>query len=123
MPNRGLSFGPLFRGDKSGGKKPSRFYPRNPLKSLDSDERIQGNPRNSNPQNRGLRSKTAGAQENPNRADLTERRARRRGRAKPALSKCEAVSRAGRDQSGRNVFDCHAVRISLLATVESALRR
>jgi hypothetical protein len=27
--------------------------PRNPLKNLDSDERIQGNPRKSNPQNRG----------------------------------------------------------------------
>src|ERR1700733_9077613 len=28
--------------------------PRNPLKSLDSDERIQGNPRKSNAQKRGL---------------------------------------------------------------------
>src|ERR1700722_20161875 len=30
-------------------KKPPRKIPRNPLISLDSDERIQGNPRNSNP--------------------------------------------------------------------------
>ena len=29
-------------------KKFSRFYPHNPLKRLDSDERIQGNPRQSN---------------------------------------------------------------------------
>src|SRR5271156_6606244 len=30
-----------------------RFKPRNPLKSLDSDERIQGNPRQSNTHERG----------------------------------------------------------------------
>jgi hypothetical protein len=36
-----------------------RFEPRNPLKNLDSDERIQGNPRQSNPHQQG-------GQENPN---------------------------------------------------------
>src|SRR5580700_10325133 len=34
----------LLRDEKSGRKKYFSFYPRNPLKSLDSDERIQGNP-------------------------------------------------------------------------------
>jgi hypothetical protein len=37
----------------------SRFIPRNPLKSLDSDERIQENPRKSKPINSGFRSETA----------------------------------------------------------------
>src|ERR1700722_1400060 len=43
-----------------------RFKPRNSLKSLDSDERIQGNPRQSRAHNWGLRSETARSQENPN---------------------------------------------------------
>jgi hypothetical protein len=34
--------------------KRSAFFVYNPLKRLDSDERIQGNPRESNPHNRGL---------------------------------------------------------------------
>jgi hypothetical protein len=51
---------------KTARKKLWRFMPRNPLKSLDSRERIQGNPRKSNPHNRGFRSETAGGQENPN---------------------------------------------------------
>jgi len=34
------------------------------LKSLDSDERIQGNPRKSNPPERGFRGETATIQEN-----------------------------------------------------------
>jgi hypothetical protein len=36
------------------------------LKSLDSDERIQGNPRQSNANQRGGRSETPTRQENPN---------------------------------------------------------
>jgi hypothetical protein len=39
------------------------------LKSLDSDERIQGNPRESNTHKRGLRGEMATRQENPNRQD------------------------------------------------------
>jgi hypothetical protein len=39
---------------------------RNLLKNLDSDERIQANPRKSNHHNRGSQSKKAGSQENPN---------------------------------------------------------
>jgi hypothetical protein len=72
-------FDGFFRDDKSGRKNSSRFYPRNPLKSLDSDERIQGNPTLIIG---GLRSETATRQENPNRVDQTECRARRREGAK-----------------------------------------
>jgi hypothetical protein len=36
------------------------------LKSIDSDERIQGNPRNSNPRNEGFQTKRLMGQENPN---------------------------------------------------------
>src|ERR1700744_3914867 len=39
---------------------------RNPLISLDSDERIQGNPNKSNPFNRWFRDEGATLQENPN---------------------------------------------------------
>src|ERR1700722_17713351 len=39
--------------------------PYNPLKRLDSDERIQGNTRKSNTQNRGFCRETVGRQENP----------------------------------------------------------
>jgi hypothetical protein len=38
---------------KSTRKNLPSFFPRNPLISRDSDERIQGNPRKSNPHNRG----------------------------------------------------------------------
>src|SRR6202041_3634988 len=41
-------------GTESVEKKFSAVFPRNPLISPDSDERIQGNPRKSNPQNRGF---------------------------------------------------------------------
>jgi hypothetical protein len=51
---------------EKGGEKFSPLKPRNPLKSLDSHERIQGNPRESKAQKRGLRSKTGRIQENPN---------------------------------------------------------
>jgi hypothetical protein len=40
--------------DKSLTKYFPRFMPRNQLISHDSDERIQGNPRKSNPHNRGI---------------------------------------------------------------------
>src|ERR1700722_13190877 len=56
---------PLNAGERR-EKFSSRKKPRNPLKSLDSDERIQGNPRKSNAQKRGLQSETARSQENPN---------------------------------------------------------
>jgi len=56
------------RGEKySSGKKP-----RNSLKTLDPDERIQGNPRKSNPSKAGLRSETVTGQENPNGSDRTD---------------------------------------------------
>jgi hypothetical protein len=51
---------------KSATKNFRRVLPRNPLKNLNSRERIQGNPRKSNPHNRGFRSETVRGQENPN---------------------------------------------------------
>src|ERR1700733_13481783 len=53
-------------GGKALRKNLSRFMPCNPLISLDSDERIQGNPRESNTSERGVRRETAARQENPN---------------------------------------------------------
>ena len=47
------------------------FFPRNPLISLDSDERIQGNPSFSNPRNRGSSTETPRRQENPNMSRVT----------------------------------------------------
>ena len=49
----------------------SAKIPRNPLISLVSDERIQGNPSFSNPQKWGFCSERAEAQENPNRVRRT----------------------------------------------------
>jgi hypothetical protein len=62
------------------------------LISIDSDERIQGNPRKSNPQNLGFLQRNGTFQENPNRVD-ERRRARRRAAegAKPTPAKCTAV--------------------------------
>src|SRR5579864_1003734 len=45
---------------------PSAKRPRNPLKKLIPDERIQGNPRKSKPRFRAFRGKIAMVQENPN---------------------------------------------------------
>ncbi len=50
----GPPFRRVFRGDKSARKKFLRKIACNPLISLDSDERIQGNPSFSNPQNQGF---------------------------------------------------------------------
>ena len=49
-------------------KNSSRFYPRNPLKSINSDEKIQGNPRKSNPHNRGSSQRNGDEPRNPNRS-------------------------------------------------------
>jgi hypothetical protein len=75
-------FDGCFPTTKAGGKKPSRFYPRNPLKSTDSDERIQGNTRKSKTDKPGFRSETVTGQENPNEG----RRAERAGPPKRSLT-------------------------------------
>jgi hypothetical protein len=46
---------------RSARKNFPHFNPRNPLKSLDSDERIQGNPNESNRRQRGFCSKAGHA--------------------------------------------------------------
>jgi hypothetical protein len=54
------------------GKAPTKNFPQfapcNPLISRESDERIQGNPRECNTSERGVRRETAARQENPNGA-------------------------------------------------------
>jgi hypothetical protein len=107
----------LARGQKGATKFTSAKIQRNPLKRLDSDERIQGNPSLSNPQNQGFCGCTARVQENPNRVDRTERRARRREGAsrlhpnaerssrRGAPSGCRTAARSGRSKAsvcGRN---------------------
>jgi hypothetical protein len=51
---RAVAPGASSPGAQGAMKQLPRFMPRNPLKNLDSDERIQGNPRKSNPHNRGF---------------------------------------------------------------------
>ena len=53
-------------GTESVEKKFSAVFPRNPLISPDSDERIQGNPRKSNPQKPGFSQRNGEEPENPN---------------------------------------------------------
>jgi hypothetical protein len=62
-----------------------RFEPRNPLKSLDSRKRIQGNPRQSNAREQDLRGETRLERKKPNRIDWTDvaARCRRRGMRRP----------------------------------------
>ena len=62
---------PLTSG-KSDTKNFRRFIPRNPLISLDSDERIQGNPRKSNPHNRGFSERNGPAPRKSKRIDRTD---------------------------------------------------
>src|ERR1700679_2875673 len=66
---------PRFRAakatDKGLEKKCLSFFPRNPLKSLDSDERIQGNPIGIP---KGFRGETAKRQGNPKRSTGTRPR-------------------------------------------------
>jgi hypothetical protein len=50
------------------------FFPRNPLISLDSDERIQGNPRKSNSHKLGFRGEMATIQENPKACQPSDHR-------------------------------------------------
>ena len=81
---------PLNARGKSARKNFPRLNPRNPLKSLDSHERIQGNPRQSNPPGAGLQRETARSQENPNGSTGPMSRARCRDGAKPTPSEGKA---------------------------------
>jgi len=58
-PDRSLPFRAAHAGEARAKFLPSRIQ-RNSLKSLDSDERIQGNPRKSNPPRRGLSRENGG---------------------------------------------------------------
>jgi hypothetical protein len=61
----------LARGGKAREKIIRAFAPRNPLKYQDSDERIQANPRQTNPDAWGVQPRTALRQGNPNAAPAT----------------------------------------------------
>jgi hypothetical protein len=86
----GPPFRRLFPDDKSARKNLLLKILCNPLISLDPDERIQRNPRKSNPQNLGFPRRDGTFQENPNRVD-ERRRDRRREGAKPTPPKCTEV--------------------------------
>ena len=76
------------------GKGLRKIFPakgsRNPLKSLDSDERIQGNP---TPRIGGFRRETVRRQGNPNGIDRTNGAARRREGAPPTPSNAKRPGR------------------------------
>jgi hypothetical protein len=69
-PPAGHRPGPSHRA-KGAKKKRSRFFPHNPLKTFDSDERIQGNPRKSNPDNQGFSQQKGPAPRKPKPVDRT----------------------------------------------------
>ena len=69
------------------------FVPFNPLRSLVSHERIQGNPRKSNPNNHGFSQPTATVQGNPNQVIPP-----------PALPAQESVTRPTQRQSASYGF-------------------
>jgi hypothetical protein len=64
--------------DKSTEKNFAHFMPRNPLISLDSDERIQGNTRQSNPHELGSSQRNGHKPRKAKRIDRTNVEARRR---------------------------------------------
>jgi hypothetical protein len=66
MQNLSMRVSALRTAGRTAWKNTPRAFPRNLLISLDSDERIQGNPRKSNTQNGGIHRETASRQENPN---------------------------------------------------------
>jgi hypothetical protein len=63
---------PLRTPGKGLRKKFPRFKPRNPLKSIDSNERIQGNPRKSNLRDQGSSNRNGQGPRKPKRIDRTE---------------------------------------------------
>jgi ABC-type oligopeptide transport system ATPase subunit len=60
---------PASRHGRSAEKNFARFMPGNPLISLDSDERIQGNPRKSNPHDRRFSQRNDQGPRKPKRTD------------------------------------------------------
>ncbi len=71
--------------DGSHAKNFSTKIPRNPLISLDSDERIQGNPRKSNPQKQGFSQRNGDSPRKSKRIDRTKLATRRPAQRSPAL--------------------------------------
>src|ERR1700727_2173845 len=69
MPNRGAAVSTALSRRQKREEKSLLKISCNPLISLDSDERIQGNPSFSNPQNLGFSQRNGTFQENPNRVN------------------------------------------------------
>src|ERR1700722_13436283 len=79
-----------LRPRKSAKKKFLRFCPHNSLKRLDSDERIQGNPRKSNSHYRGISRRNSHAPGKSKPTARTQRRGPAAQKANPTPSKPKA---------------------------------
>ena len=88
MASTAAPFPALVTPRKRAEKKIPRFKLHNPLKSLDSDDRIQGNPTFMG----GVFTAKPPRAKKTNRIDRTNLAARCRGGAKPTPSKCKAPS-------------------------------
>ena len=77
MPRLPVRLPALLTRGKGREKNSCWKNPRNPLKSLDSNERIQGNPRKSNTSQPGFLKRNGEAKENPNPSSGPTSRARR----------------------------------------------
>jgi hypothetical protein len=97
------SFRGRFRDDKIARKKFVLKIACNPLISRDSDERIQGNPSFSNPQNLGFSQRNRRVPRKPKPADERRRDGRRAG-AKPTLSEWDARLAALREEKLRRLL-------------------
>jgi hypothetical protein len=104
-------------GTKSTDKNFCALYPRNSLISLDSDERIQGNPRKSNPQNRGFSQRNGRSPRKPKRIDRTNVAAHCREGAKPATAKGKPALKASGDAP--NLLWNFVTRIACLNYINS----
>jgi hypothetical protein len=91
----GPPFRRLFRDDTSARKKRILKISHNPLISLDSDEKIQGNPRKSNPQNLGFLQRNGRSPRKPKSGSTTASRPLSR-RSQTTPSQCTAVSTLGK---------------------------
>src|SRR3984957_1786812 len=86
---------------KAGEKNFSRFSPRNPLKNLDSDERIQGNPRKSNPHDRGFSQRNGAGPRESKRASQENTQGASTNRLAPSVRERLGEEKAALTQSLR----------------------
>jgi hypothetical protein len=84
MPNRGLAASTSLSRRQKGQEKKFQVLSAQPIEKARLGRE---NPRKSNPYKKRFHAEMATVQENPNLADQTERRARRREGAEPAPAK------------------------------------